>query len=353
MKPNYNRSKLWLRLMFVLGVGAVPLLGLLTSFALQFILIKTEVLTREMINESPTGWIVLFLGTSTVVGLSLSPLFSKIILKPVNTLIDGMGKLSEGDYSTRIHLGKVKETKALEESFNGLAKELESVEILRGNFVNDFSHELKTPIVSISGLISLMKTGKLTPEKQAQYLNVIDEEVKRLTNMTTNILTLSKLEKQTILTDKKEFNLSEQIRDCVLLLENKWTEKNLELNLEMDEHNIVANEDMLKHVWMNLIDNAVKFSSYNGLLKITVTEVVDTLKVSVENGGRGIPQEEREKIFTKFYQTDRSRTSEGNGIGLSIVKHVVDLHHGKIEVSSEDGLTVFTVTLPKNMPFNK
>jgi sensor histidine kinase YesM len=116
MKLNYNRSKLWLRFMFVLGVGAVLLLGLLTSFALQFILIKTEVLTREMINESPMGWIVLFLGTRTVVGLSLSPLFSKIILKPVNILIDGMGKLSEGDYSTRIHLGKVKETKALEEA---------------------------------------------------------------------------------------------------------------------------------------------------------------------------------------------------------------------------------------------
>lgn len=346
MKKNYSRTKGWLRFWFVSGVAVVLLFGLLTSIALQYVLIKTEVLTKDMINESPIGWIVLFLGTSAVVGLSLAPLFSMIILKPVDTLIDGMERLSSGEYSARIHLGKAKEYRALEESFNGLAKELESVEILRGNFVNDFSHELKTPIVSISGLISLMKSGKLSKEKQEQYLNVIDEEVKRLTNMTTNILTLSKLEKQTILTDKTKFNLSEQIRDCILLLEKKWTEKRLDLVLNMDEFEITANEDMLKHVWMNLIDNAIKFSLYDGELKIDISNSDGFIKVDIENGGKTISEADEEKIFTKFYRGKRESSAEGNGIGLSIVKHAVELHGGKVTVNSGNGKTTFSVFLP-------
>ena len=349
MKNKPNRAKGWLRFWFVFGVAAVLLFGLLIAVVLQYTLIKTEVVTQEMINESPISWIILFLATSAVVGFTLVPVFTRIILKPVDTLIDGMERLSGGEYSTRIHLGKVKEVKALETSFNGLASELENVEILRSNFVNDFSHELKTPIVSISGLISLMKSGNLPPEKQEQYLNVIDEEVKRLTNMTTNILTLSKLEKQNILTDKTEFNLSEQIRDCILLLEKKWTEKNLELELDMDEYTVSANEDMLKHVWFNLIDNAIKFSSEGGELKIAIAKENGFIKVSVENGGRTITEEEKEKIFTKFYRGKRESSNEGNGIGLSIVKHVIALHEGRIEVESGDERTTFSVFLPSNI----
>ncbi len=346
MKEN-KRAKGWLRLIFVLGVAAVLLFAIATVLVLQYVFIKTQILTEKEIIKSPAAWIILFIGTSSIMGLSLTPLFSRLILKPINKLVDGLSKLADGDYSTRIYLGKVKELKTLEESFNELASELQSVEILRSDFVNDFSHELKTPIVSISGLISLLKNGNLSKAKQRQYLDVIDEEVKRLTNMTTNVLNFNKLEKQSILTDKTRFNLSEQIRNCILLLEDKWTAKNLELCLDFDEFIICGNEDMLKQVWVNLIDNAVKFS-YNGApLAITAFKDDDrTLKITVENSGKEIEESDYEKIFTKFYQCDKTHSADGNGIGLSIVKHVVELHDGSVSVNSADGKTMFTVRLP-------
>ena len=168
----------------------------------------------------------------------------------------------------------------------------------------------------------------------------------RLTQMTSNALYLSKIETQGILTNKERFNLSEQIRGCVLLLERKWTEKNLTPSLDFDEHIILANEDMLKHVFMNLIDNAIKFSNPGGELMISAKEENGALSVSVGNYGVEIPKSDYDAIFNKFYQCDKSRASEGNGIGLSIVKHIINLHNGKISVESENGKTVFTVSLP-------
>ena len=230
----------------------------------------------------------------------------------------------------------------------GVAKELEKTEILRTDFINDFSHELKTPIVSISGLISLMKSENLSDDKRRQYLTIMEEEANRLTQMTSNALYLSKVETQGILTNKREFNVSEQIRDSFLLLERKWSKKELIPNLELDEFMVLANEDMLKHVWVNLIDNAIKFSEEKKELKITAEKMYGQLFVSIQNYGPEIPKSDYEAIFNKFYQCDKSRSTEGNGIGLSIVKHIVTLHDGEVMVSSGNGKTIFTVALPIN-----
>ena len=164
--------------------------------------------------------------------------------------------------------------------------------------------------------------------------------------MTSSALYLSKLETQGILTNKKSFNVSEQIRNSVLLLERKWSKKNVEPNLEFGEYTIYANEDMLKQVWINLRDNAIKFSDENKELIISAEKAADKLIVKIENYGPEIPEGERDSIFNKFYQCDKSRSTEGNGIGLSIVKHIVTLHSGEITVSCQNGKTAFTVTLP-------
>jgi signal transduction histidine kinase len=161
------------------------------------------------------------------------------------------------------------------------------------------------------------------------------------------VLNLTKVENQTILTDVTTFNLSEQIRSAVLLFEEKWTEKQLELQLEFDEYTIDANEELLRHVWINLIDNAVKFAGRCGTVGVTVHEEHDRLVVAVSNTDSEIAPDKLERIFNKFYQGDESHATEGNGIGLAIVRRVVELHGGEVCAESANGLTTFTVQLPK------
>jgi signal transduction histidine kinase len=218
--------------------------------------------------------------------------------------------------------------------------------MLRGDFINNFSHEFKTPIVSIAGFAKLLKRGNLTEEQRIAYLTSIEEESLRLSYMATNVLNLTKIENQTILTDVTSFNLSEQVRSAVLLLEAKWSEKNIDLQLDFDEYTIEGNEELLKQVWINLMDNAVKFSPRCGSVLLDIVKEGFTVKVTVSNTGPEIPEEKRDRIFSKFYQADESHATAGNGIGLAIVKRVVDLHGGAVEVTCKDGMTSFTVTLP-------
>lgn len=288
---------------------------------------------------------------SVLLGSLLSAVASRIPLKPVNTLINAMNRLASGDFKTRLYFGKIleKHPTAIEitQSFNHMAEELEKTEMLRSDFINNFSHEFKTPIVSIAGFAKLLKRGNLTEEQKAEYIDIIEEESLRLAAMATNVLNLTKIENQAILTNVSEYNLSEQIRSCVLLLENKWSKKNIVPELDFDEYYVRANEEMMKEVWINLIDNAIKYSDENGTIQIKITETDNRILVSVYNTGEEIPDEAKEKIFRKFYQVDESHSSEGNGIGLAIVKKVVDLHDGDVTVSSSNHKTVFTVSLPK------
>ncbi len=169
----------------------------------------------------------------------------------------------------------------------------------------------------------------------------------RLAAMATNVLDLTKVENQTILTDISQYNLSEQIRSSVLLLEEKWAKKDLDFELEFDEYTVHANEELLKQVWINLLDNAIKFSPCGGAVRVSIAESKDALQVSVSNSGDDISEENQKKIFRKFYQADESHTAEGNGIGLAIVKRVAQLHGGDVTVKSGGGTVTFTVTLPK------
>jgi signal transduction histidine kinase len=262
-----------------------------------------------------------------------------------------MNILASGNFKTRLSygkpIGKHPAFKEITDSFNQMAQELEHTEMLRGDFVNNFSHEFKTPIVSIAGFAKLLKKGNLTEEQKSEYLDIIEEESLRLSDMATNVLNMTKIENQTILTDISTFNLSEQLRSCVLLLEKRWESKKLELSLEFDEYDITASEELLKQVWINLLDNAIKYSPEYGMIVIKIREDGDFYQVSIANSGEEIPIEKREKIFDKFYQVDESHSSPGNGIGLSIVKSVIDLHRGQVSVYCKNGITIFNVRLAK------
>ena len=340
-----NKATRQLYMSFVGGTALVLLIAILFATLMQFILEQFGAIDNDKV---PFGVIVVsFCIISVTIGFALAFLVARFIMRPIKKLLVGMSRLSQGRYRTRLNFGEKHPLTSMADTFNGLAGELEKTEILRSDFINNFSHELKTPIVSIKGLITLMKSGKISPEKQKEYLDIIEEESDRLAMMTTNVLSLSKIENQTMLVDKSKYNLSEQLRMSVLLFEKNWTEKQLEITMDFDEYYVNASEDLLKQVWLNLIDNAIKFSYVGGNLIVDIKEIEGKIAVSIGNNGKEITEEEKAKIFAKFYQTDKSHTRSGNGIGLSIVKSIVTLHGGEVEVLSEGGVNTFRVLLPK------
>lgn len=283
---------------------------------------------------------------SIIVGTIISVFLGKIPMRPVYKLIYTLNSLAAGNYDTRLSMNVPKVGKDLEESFNILAEELQNTEMLRSDFVNNFSHEFKTPLVSIKGFARLLQKGSLPEEKKKEYIDIISAESSRLADMATKVLDLTKLENQNILTDVSEYNVSEQLRESILLLERKWLEKELEISADFEEYQIHGNQEMLKQVWINLIDNAIKFSPSGGAIGVSVTRNADSIMVMVSNGGAPIKEEEKERIFQKFYQGDTSHTSQGNGIGLAIVRRIVELHDGEVWVDSTEEQTTFTVKLP-------
>ena len=298
------------------------------------------------------GQIILFMSLiSLIIGGVIVFFSSRIPLKPINEIINKMNRLAAGDFKTRLEFGSVLSShsaaRELTASFNTMAEELENTELLRSDFINNFSHEFKTPIVSIAGLANLLEAGDLTEEQRVQYARAIREESMRLSYMASNVLKLTKVENQSILTEVCRFNLSEQIRSAVLLLEEKWTRKEIDLQLDFDEYMIEANEELMKEVWINLVDNAVKFVPHGSTVGLEVIDQGRNYCVRISNTGSDIPPGKREKIFNKFYQADESHATQGNGIGLAIVKKIVMLHKGDVFVSSEGGVTTFSVTLPK------
>ncbi|MCC8111163.1 MAG: HAMP domain-containing histidine kinase [Ruminococcus sp.] len=316
-----------------------------------YILLKLHVI--DNIDETLTlrDLLLMIALVSAIIGFLITFFSSRVSLKPVNQLINQLERLARGDFRARVKFGKpVSITPAFQEiesCFNMAAEELECTEMMRKDFINNFSHEFKTPIVSIAGFAKLLRVGDLTDEEKADYLAIIEEESLRLSYMATNVLNLTKVENQTILSDVSRYNLSEQLRSAILILSDMWMQKNLNLNVEFDEYMINANKELMEQVWINLLNNAIKFSDTNGIITVKIEEQDGEIIVSISNQGKEIPSESMDKIFNKFYQADESHFTEGNGIGLAIVKKVVFLHSGTISVESENGLTIFTVVLPK------
>ena len=341
-----------LTLLFSGLVFATLLVVVLISGAVLLLLVHTGVLSSQDYDPRSgyllVGLMVLF---STVMGAVLTVFVSYLISSPVNTIISGMNRLAAGDYQVRIRfpalLARQPVLAELTDSFNTMAAELEGTELLRSDFINNFSHEFKTPIVSIAGFAKLLRYGCPSAQERDEYLAIIEDESMRLSDMATNVLNMTKIENQTILTGVTRFNLSEQLRNCVLLLERRWTEKALELDLELDEFMIEGNEDLLRQVWMNLLGNAVKFTPQGGTVRVAVQQDGDMLAVSVSNTGSSIPPDKLETIFRKFYQADESHAAEGNGLGLAIVRSVVRLHGGSVRAESQGDYTTFTVRLPQ------
>jgi len=340
-----------LTLVYTIIVFCVQIISLAVAGLLVYLLLHLELLDQIGSLQQSVGFALLFIVlVSLVVGFFLTLLTQRISLNPFHKIITCINRLARGDFKARLSFGLFGRQPAfieLSDSFNTMAQELENTELLRGDFINNFSHEFKTPIVSIAGFAKLLRRGNLTPQQYEEYLAIIEEESLRLSAMATNVLQLTKIENQSILSNVTEYNLSEQIRSCVLLLEAQWSRKHLTFELEFDEYTICANEELLKQLWINLLDNAVKFSPTTGEIVLRITEQGKNLLITVTNFGSDIPADKLEKIWNKFYQADESHSSKGNGVGLAIVKQVVQLHHGTVRAESGNGSTTFFITLPK------
>ena len=289
----------------------------------------------------------------TIIGTAAAALLTKWLLHPLKEMIYATERIAKGDF--KVHIQETFDEKSdfgiLQRSFNHMAGELDSIEMFRNDFINNFSHEFKTPIVSIQGFAHQLKAGGLTPEEEQEYIRIIADESDRLAKMATNILLLSKLENQAIVTEKTEFYLDEQIRTCLLLLEKHWAAKDIELNIDLDEVKYCFNETMLSHVWVNLLGNAVKFTPNGGTVSCTLRADARLVTVTISDTGCGMDENTQRHIFEKFYQGDTSHTGDGNGIGLTIVGRILVLCGGNIRVESAPGMgSTFTVTLPVTVP---
>ena len=292
--------------------------------------------------------ILIFFVLSTVIGMMVFYRFNQLFLHPVNELSTALKEVEKGNYDIEVSTDvKIRELYRLMNGFNRMTKEISSVELLKKDFISYFSHEFKTPIASIQGFSRQLKEQELDLEKQQEYVDIIYRESDRLIKMSGNVLMLTKLEHQQTLTDIKTFSLDEQLRRTLLILEEQWSEQELDLIIELDELEISSNEELVKQIWVNVLGNAINYSNHGGVLKVQCRCDGDFAKIRIRDYGAGMPDKVRERIFEKFYQGDASHGSSGNGLGMSIVKRIVDLCGGKIVIKSQlKKGTVVIVYLP-------
>ncbi len=267
-----------------------------------------------------------------VVGAGITQFLGRWFFEPINKLGEAMNRVAEGDLSVSLEKkNSSPEIANIYDKFNLMVKELNATEVLQTDFVSNVSHEFKTPINAIEGYATLLQDGEeLSPDEQEQYVDKILFNTQRLSNLVGNILLLSKIDNQAILPKDDVFRLDEQIRQSIVMLESEWVKKDIEFDVEMEDITIEGNENLLFHVWNNLIGNAIKFNPPNGMISIKLNKSGNRAVFRIDDSGPGISEEGHKHIFDKFYQEDNSHKQEGNGLGLALAGRIVSLHGGSI-----------------------
>lgn len=270
-------------------------------------------------------------------GLSgiLSFIIGKKISKPINEIKNAIAQISSGNFDVKISKTKSKDFNKLVDQFNNMAQELKSIETLKSDFISNVSHEIKTPLAVINSYTKALSKDDLDVQTRKEYFSIIESNIQKLTTMTGNILNLSKIENQQIILDKQEFLLDEQIRQCIVNLEPEWQKKNIDFDLNLQEIKYSGSVSLIYQVWQNLINNAIKFSMPNSTIFISLQDCKNQIIFQIKDCGIGMSQENCKHAFDKFYQGDNSHFLSGNGLGLALVKRILDLHNAKISVKSE------------------
>lgn len=339
-------SQLWIY--FVVITFLMMVIVLTIFVCLLFLINHFQLLRPENDGHLFPFYFIIFL--SLIIGAALSFFVGKRILQPIGVLRQGMSQVAKGDFAIQLNeQQQIEEVAELYHDFNLMVKELSSIETLRNDFVSTVSHEFKTPLATIKGYVQLLQDNSLTVEERRIYLDRMLDGTQQLTHLTDNILKLSKLENQSLGLEFQSFRLDEQIREVILFLQPKWERLSITFNLDLPRTEYYGNEEFLYQVWLNLIDNAIKYSSEASTIQVKLTPLPDGQTIAIADEGIGMTKAVANRIFDKFYQGDTSRKTTGNGLGLALVKKILQLHQGSIDVkSSLNHGSNFKLFLPNN-----
>lgn len=334
----YFPSRLRFTLLIIVTMAVIVFLSeMLTALLRKYFDIRIQI--------PDAVWAVL---VSVVLGSAVTTFLGKKIFDPIQKLCEAMRSVADGDFEVRLddQYG-FQEIREIYGNFNLMTRALQSTEILQTDFVSNVSHEFKTPINAIEGYATLLQDEeKLLTEEQLQYVEKILFNTKRLSKLVGNILLLSKVDNQMIQAKQASFRIDEQIRQSIVLMESEWTRKNIDFDVDLETVEYTGSENLMLHVWDNLLGNAVKFSPQNGLIEIRLVHRGSRIIYTIADSGPGIPEEMQKHIFDRFYQSDSSHKEEGNGLGLALVKQIVGLAGGEVGVENIPGRGCrFTVTL--------
>ena len=332
------------------------LTGIVFFFIWTTVVIETAVLIYDAVasRTQDRRWIALIMFAVIIVLSAICTLIDAIrrrvmVDKPVGKILEATTKIARGDFDQQIQLEgtpiRQKELDEIADKINVMARELRKAEVLNNDFVSNVSHEMKTPLAIISSYAKWLTDDKIKEEDKRRCVDKIIGSVDKLTGLVNNVLQLSKLEHQELEVENKEYYLTAQLERIIAEYEPNIADKGLELECELEEMHIISNDSLLELVWNNLLSNALKFTE-NGFIKVKLGRSGDCAVVKISDSGCGISPQDGERIFDKFYQCDRSHSVNGNGLGLAMVKQVIDIVGGKISVDSQVGVgTTFTVVL--------
>ena len=305
------------------------------------------IIPPEMRPRSPLISMMFVTLISLVFGLLVSAYISTKFLQPVNELKRMTTRVAKGDFTVQIEKIPDNEFGEFIEDFNTMVKELRKNEMLKSDFVSNVSHEFKTPLSIIEGYVTLLQDPSLSEENREKYTQIIIDATKKLSTLVNNVLKISRIDNRKISINKEMFSLDEQIREAILFYQDEWVNKEIEFDIDLEEINITADKNLLVNVWNNLINNAIKFSDKKSTIFVRLIKENDNVILTIKDQGCGIEKEDIPYIFDKFFQSDKSHKSHGNGLGLTLVKEIVELSKGTIEVESEVNVgTTFKVALP-------
>lgn len=294
---------------------------------------------------------------------TLTMLFGGIMLwlgaihltKPIGEMTGAVKRVAGGDFTAHINRREydskeyeyTNEIDELARNFNTMAAELNGMDYMRKDFMSNVSHEVKTPVAAITGFTEILMDGGLSSEEQQEYLELVNKESLRLSRLCENMLRMSRLDYQQIVVKRDKVRVDEQIRKCIIMLSEKWPDKNRNYEVNCDNLLVQGDADLLMQIWVNLLDNAIKYSGEESSIWITGKMENSQLVVTIKDEGEGISPEKLPKIFEKFYQCEESHKKQGNGLGLSIVKRITELLGGSITCMSEENKgTIMEVRVP-------
>lgn len=353
LSPRVRDALVTTNLTLLLMVNLFFITTLILAAATVFVLFGADngFFLHGTVSVSIGGALVVLYSACMLMAICLVVMMRRVFIQPVRRMTEAMNRLAEGDFTTRMttppQTFTPQEIRRFVTAFNKTAQELGSVELLRKDFVNNFSHEFKTPIVSMNGFAELLLEEELPEEERREYLAIIRDESKRLSRLADDILTLNRIETQGLLTEREALRLDEQLRRSILAAEQRWRGRGIRFVAELAPCTVCGSASMLKEIWLNLLDNAAKFSDPGGAVAVSLREEDGAALVGIADSGCGMDEETSRHIFEQFYQGDTSRKTQGNGLGLAMAQKIAALHGGVITVESSVGVgSRFTVRIP-------